>query len=211
VYAILGEDDSDVDMLFALVRRIAKNPKLSIKKMGYCGCGELLTKGARQIRAYQKVGCKKFIICYDSDDSKPISRYQEIVDKIIKKSGVDAEFCALVPVQEIESWILADIGAVTKIISSWVPDKEIISPELIKDPKEYLEGLSRAKNLKPRYTHATHNPQIAEHLDLEIIIKKCSSSLPLFELVQGKGGNYPLPKYLSDGERRKAIVENLRK
>jgi hypothetical protein len=211
VYAILGEDDSDVEMLFALVRRIAKNPKLPIKTMGYCGCGELLTKGARQIKAYQRVGCKRFIICYDSDYSKPINRYHEIVEKVIKKSGVEAEFCALVPIQEIESWILADIGAVTKVISSWVPDKEIVSPELIKDPKEYLEKLSKGKNLKPRYTHATHNSQIAQHLNLEIIIKKCTSSLPLFELVQGKGGNYPLPKYSSDNERREDILKILKK
>jgi hypothetical protein len=211
MYAILGEDDSDVEMLFTLVRRIANDPKLPIKKMGYNGCGELLIKAARQIKVYSKLGCDKFIICYDSDVAKPQDRYLEIVNKIIKKSGIQADFCALVPVQEIEAWILADIDAVTKIIPSWRTNRKITSPELQKDPKEYLEGLSKASNQKPLYSHAVHNPKIANHLNLEIILDKCMSALPLFEFVQGKGGNYPFPKYKSDSERKKEVREKLQK
>jgi hypothetical protein len=197
-------------MLFSLVRRIASDPKLPIQKMGYNGCGELMVKGARQIQTYSKLGCRKFIICYDSDRDNPADRYKEIVDKIIKKSGVAGDFCALVPVQEIESWILADLEAVTKIISSWRPTKTFTSPELQNDPKECLEKLSRGANAKPLYTHAIHNPRIAQHLNLEIIVAKCESSLPLFELVQGIGGNYPSRPAKPTQDRRRIILENLR-
>lgn len=209
MYAILGEDDSDVDMLFELVRRIARDPKLPIKKMGYNGCGELLVKGARQIQAYSRLGCSKFIICYDSDRDNPTDRYKEIVDKIIKKSNVVADFCALVPVQEIESWILADMDAVSRVIPSWRYDKKIASPELQNDPKEHLIKLSRGANLKPLYSNAMHNPRIAQHLNLEIIVMKCASALPLFELVQGIGGNHPMRPMVADNLRRKTIVQNL--
>jgi len=209
MYAILGEDNSDVEMLSTLVKRIAKQHNITIKKMGYGGCAELLLKGAKQIRAYSKIGCTRFIICYDSDRALPHVRHAEIVEKIIAKSDIKAEFCALVPIQEIESWILADLNAVSKIIPSWKPTKKIHNPELQKDPKEYLEDLSKTSQRRPLYSHALHNPKIAAHLSLEEIARKCPSSLPLFELVQGEGGNHPWPKYPSEKERVRKIVDNL--
>lgn len=209
MYAILGENNSDVDMLFNLVRRIAKNPTLKIKRMGFDGCGELLRRGARQLRAYNKLGFTRFIICYDSDKDDPSNRYKEIVKKIILESGVKGEFCALVPIQEIESWILADLEAVKAVIPTWRIEKNYPSPELNKSPKEELERMSRAHNLKPLYIHNVHNPSIAIHLNLEIVVNKCSSSFPLFEFIQSGVGNHPLPDYISDAERRKSILEIL--
>lgn len=209
MYAILGEDKSDVEMLNTLVRRIAKTSNLTIRTKGYTGCSELLCKGAKQIKAYYALGISKFIICYDSDRSPAKEHYDAIIEKIIKKSGISGAFCALVPIQEIESWILADLQAVAKIIPSWKPPKEFSNPEMQNDPKEYLEKLSRAANNKPLYVHAIHNPKVADHLNLEAIVNKCPSSLPLFEMVQGICENHPLPKYDSITERRKAIIAKL--
>jgi hypothetical protein len=209
MFAILGEDKSDVEMLCTLVRRIAKKPNLPVKKMGYMGCAELLIKGAKQIKAYSKIGCTRFIICYDSDRSRASDRYSSIIDKIIRKSEVTAEFCALVPVQEIEAWILADLASVTKIIPSWKPSKGLNSPEFQNDPKEYLERLSRNAQHKPLYSHAVHNPKVAAHISLEQIVRKCPSAFPLFEIVQGSGGNYPMPTYQSEALRRGNILAAL--
>lgn len=209
MYAILGEDNSDVEMLSILVKRIAKKNNLSVKKMGYGGCAEMLLKGARQVKAYSKLGCSKFIICYDSDRSCPKERHSEIIEKIIKKSAINAEFCALVPIQEIESWILADLDSVSKIIPSWKPKKIIHNPENQNDPKEFLEDLSKTSQKRPLYSHATHNPRIAEHISLEAIARKCPSSRPLFELIQGVGGNHPWPKYPPEKERVDRIIAEL--
>jgi len=209
MFAILGEDNSDVEMLSTLVKRISKTPNLPVKRKGYMGCAELLNKGAKQIIAYDKLGCTKFIICYDSDRSKPSDRYKIIVDRIIKSSGISADFCALVPVQEIESWILADLPSITKIIPSWKTSKNFSNPESQDDPKEFLEKLARNEKYKPLYTHAIHNPRIAEHISLSEIALKCPSSYPLFELVQGSGGNYPTNSTASISERRNAILAAL--
>jgi hypothetical protein len=92
------------------------------------------------------------------------------------------ETCVLIPVQEIEAWILADIQAVTKIFSGWLPD-EIHNPEAIPSPKEHLEALSRQANRRPRYSHAVHNPRVAQHLDLEKVYRKCPSFRPLKDFV----------------------------
>jgi hypothetical protein len=190
MYAIIGEDNSDVEMLNALIRRMANAPHLSVKRKGYKGCAEMLEKGWRQIKAFSLLGCTHFIICYDSDREDPEVRRQAIVEKIIKPSGVDGTFCALVPIQEIEAWILADLPAIAKIITSWRVPREIKHPERIVDPKEHLETLCRKANAKPLYVHAVHNSKVACHLDLEIVRSKCPSSVALFELMKTGQGNY---------------------
>lgn len=192
MYAILGEDKSDVETINVIIRRLTQNEKLPIKQKGYCGCAELLNKGAKQIKAFYDLGCRRFVVCYDSDRCCPVQRKRLIVDKIInpaKNMGVDGIFCALVPIQELESWILADIGAVQKIITGWSPSKDIPSPESINDPKEYLERLSKDAGKRPRYSHATHNPRVAKYIDLGKVESKCPSFVPLIRFVNKSDEN----------------------
>jgi len=188
LYGIIGEDQSDVETLCVLIKRIADDSSITIKRKGYDGCGQLLTKGARQLQLFHGLGvCKRFVVCYDSDRASPAKRRQELIDRVIGPSGLQGPFCALVPVQEIEAWILADLAAVTKIIKGWTPTKVIHHPETIADPKELLEKMSREFQ-KPRYAHAVHNPRIALHLDLEQVLQKCPSFEPLHRMVtMGKG------------------------
>ncbi|MGX9714860.1 DUF4276 family protein [Janthinobacterium lividum] len=190
---MLGEDKSDVEFLRNLIWRIADDKSIKILKKGYTGCAELLIKGAKQIQAYHKLGCRRFIICYDSDRTKAIERHREIIEKIVKPSNIQGVFCTLVPVQELESWILSDIKSVSKVITGWKPTINIPNPENTDDPKEYLEKLSRTAQQRPLYSHATHNPRVAEHICLKELSKKCPSSWPLFEIVKIGKGNHPSP------------------
>lgn len=188
MYAIIAEDKSDVETLTSLVRLIANNQNITVKGKGYGGCAEMLRKGAKQLRAYHESGdFQRFIVCYDSDRQSPEIRRRELLDRIILPSNVVQPICILIPVQEIEAWILADISAVTRVITGWVPDKNIEHPENINDPKEYLEKMSRL-NQRPRYAHAVHNSKIAKYLNVDNIYEKCSSFRPLYNLVkEGKG------------------------
>ena len=126
MYAVLGEDKSDTDMLKELIFSLAHDRSLTIKTKGYSSCGELLKKGARQISMFKGLGCTRFVVCYDSDRDCPDARKTAIIKKIIEPSMTVGIFCALVPIQEIEAWILADLSAVTNIIKGWVPHKEIL-------------------------------------------------------------------------------------
>jgi len=198
LFAVVGEDKSDVEMINVLIKRISGNKGISVKKKGYSGCAEMLIKGAKQIKSFSELGCTKFIIGYDSDRDKAKARYEEIVHKIIKPSAVDGIFCALVPTQEIEAWILADLPAVSKIIPSWRPTEKFPNPESCNDPKELLEKLSRTQQHRPLFSHATHNPRVAEHLDLKIVAEKCSSFIPLYDIVVRNLGNHPMPQEPAD-------------
>lgn len=192
-YGVIGEDDSDVETVVELIKRIANNKSLSIKRKGYNGCGEMFIKAPMQLSAWSEMGCEHFIICYDSDRDKPEARYEKLV-AAIKESDVPGTYCALVPIQEIEAWILADLEAVSKVITGWrPPGKEIVTPEAQRDPKEHLEGLTKMQNSRPRYNHAMHNPAVAKHLNLDKVLKKCPSFGPLFEMVAQGSGNVTVP------------------
>ncbi len=184
MYGILGESQSDVNTLRVFVRRIADNDLLSIKAKGYEGCAEMLRKGARQLDLFADLGCSRFIVCYDSDGADPATRRKKVEDEIVKKSSSAHPCCVVVPVQELEAWLLADIECATNIFSSWKP-APILNPEAIPSPKEHLEKLSRANNRRPRYAHSTHNERMAKYIDLQKVHQACPSIRPLFQFVLG--------------------------
>jgi hypothetical protein len=183
VYGILGEDDSDVETLKVLVQRIIKDRRLKIITKGFGCCGDMLNKGKRELISMKGLGCKKFIICHDSDENEPVEVRKKVHEMIVKPSGLAGPFCIVVPVREIEAWILADIGSVTNVISSWKPSPIKTSTERIAKPKEHLEKLSRSAKGFTRYDYTIHNPSVAKHLDLEVVRRKCPSFHPLYDFL----------------------------
>ncbi len=186
VFGVIAEDPTDIEILQVLIRRLSNNSSLRIKGKGYGGCGEMLQKGAKQLQLFADFGCKRFVVCYDADGPNAKSRQQEAMEKIISPSKLPAPDClALVPVQEIEAWILADLDqAVPHVIPSWKP-APISGPESISSPKEHLTQLSRGSNKKPRYAYTIHNPQVARYLNLQTVSRKCPSFRPLEQFVAG--------------------------
>lgn len=183
MYAILAEDSSDAETLRVLVRRLAGNPKLPIKSKDFDGCSALLRKASRELELFHRLGCRRFVVCADSDSHDPGPRLKEL-EEAVHGCGV-APVCLVVPVQELEAWILADVQAVRKVITSWIDDKalDFPNPEGIKDPKEHLERTIRNKTARPPYSHATHNPRVADHLNLEQLKRKCPSFRRLADFV----------------------------
>lgn len=116
-------------------------------------------------------------------------RKNQIINRIIKPSGVTANYCALVPVQELEAWFLSDLNAVKKIFRNLNLNPDYPQPELLNNPKEILRH--RLKGLKPvpKYVNGIHNPQIASSLDIDVVLRKCRSFSPLFDLVMHGRGN----------------------
>lgn len=165
-----------------------KNKNIRIKTKGYNGCSEMLRKGANQLGLFHDLGCTNFVICHDADRNDPKLVRSQVLERIVKPSGLHLSCCIVVPVQEIEAWILADISAISNIIKSWKPSP-IMNPESYNDPKEYLEMLSEGANYKPRYDHVIHNPKVANYLDCEVVKEKCPSFLPLYDLVTGQSSS----------------------
>ncbi|NOQ64374.1 MAG: DUF4276 family protein [Methyloprofundus sp.] len=194
MYAILAEDNSDIECLKVLIKRIAKDNSIKIKGRGFSGCAKMLRDGWKDLEKLQNTGYDKFIICYDRDKDAYQKRYDAVVTKIIKRSGINKsknKICILIPTEEIEAWILADIKAVSTVISSWKPTKEFPNPESIINPKEKLKKLSETKKSKPLYDHVTHNQRILEKVDLGIVKNKCPSFKVLADFIEHGTPNYP--------------------
>ena len=190
MYGVLGEDASDFETLKVLIRRLADDEKTPVKGKGCKGGAELLKHGWRDLKSLAGLGCTHFVIAHDADQ-KPVKEVErELAAKIIKPSGVKTGICLLVPVQEIEAWLLADLAAASKIFPGWRPQSEA-NPESLARPKEHLEKLSRQQGGRPRYSHATHNPKLAEHVNLAEVAKRCQSFLPLEAFVRQGKVNHP--------------------
>jgi hypothetical protein len=186
MYGILGEEDDDAETLKVLVQRLTKNPTMRFRMKGFGGFGDLLKKGARQLQDFRNGGCQRFVVCHDADGPDPRGPRQEVVRRVIEPSGIKSEYCVVIPVHEIEAWILADIQAVSNVITSWRPTQFKENPEGVTNPKERLKSDSRKDNNRPRYDPATHNPKIAKYLELDVVRKRCPSFEHLASFVVGK-------------------------
>jgi len=188
-YAILGEDSSDTATLAVLVRRLyaIKYPTrkvVPVVQRGYSGWAQLCRKGAREISALHKLGWRRFVVCIDADGVNPKPRYDKAYTSIVRKAKVPKTWLIIVPVQELEAWILADIEQVSNIIPSWHP-VPITNPKGIASPKEHLRRLSRDPvNKYIRYKEAKDNPRMANHLRIEIVASKCRSFRSLIAFVR---------------------------
>jgi Domain of unknown function (DUF4276) len=177
MFAVLGEDDSDAKSLTVLVRRIKGVANLTVVKKGFRGCGDLRQNACRVIRDFAVRGATRFIVCHDADHADPLE-IRESVRRTLARDGCGRCDCEIVvPVQELEAWIIADENAITKVISSLkIPNER--SPERIDNPKEWLRKRS-IKRSKPIYVPSIHNERIAHYIDLTTLERKCPSFRPL--------------------------------
>ena len=192
MYVVLAEDKSDVNCLRILIKLLAKNESLTVEGKGFNSCGNMLNKGAAYLKLYNEQDkFYKFIICHDRDKNSSQDIYKKVVSKIINNAKLKPEklICILIPTEEIEAWILADIKAVSNILS-WQPKQEFYNPEEIESPKEKLIKLARLD--KSIYIHNIHNEKVMKYLDLTIVKKKCPSFAELANFVENDIANYPI-------------------
>jgi hypothetical protein len=194
VYVVIAEDSSDLNCLKVLIRRLANDNKVRITGKGYSSCGDMLNKGAAQLKLQDELGCHKFIICHDRDKESTQKRYEKVVSSIIKPAKINKpenSICIVIPTEEIEAWILADIHAVSLVFSSWIPKNNYLNPEEIINPKEVLRKLSGENKPRPLYSHNMHNEKVMQYIDLEIVKKKCRSFVELANFIERGISNYP--------------------
>ena len=193
-YGIMGEDRSDVDALKIIIKRLADQYSLdtpAFHQKGYQGWAEMFVKGAAQLKLFERLRCNKIVICFDADgpQEKAHTRREKIRNELILPSQINVSIScfALVPVQELEAWILADLHAVKKIITSFKLPKPFSSPERIASPKERLMKISRCPTTrKARYCPAKDNERAAKYLDFRLVETKCPSFCGFVDFVTGK-------------------------
>lgn len=194
MYVVIAEDTTDVICLKILIRKILDKPSISIEGKGFGSCGDMLNKGGKFLSLYEKQeSYRKVIICHDRDKYSKDEVYKRVASNIICSAKLKNKLiCILIPTEEIEAWILADMEAIVKAFPSFIPPKQpFFHPEDICSPKEKLKSLINKNKPRPLYTDTSKNQGLIEHLDLTVVKKKCPSFAELYEFVKNDTANYP--------------------
>lgn len=180
---IIAEDDSDVDCIKTLARRISPEKTFGFKKSVGHSCGKIIRKAnAWAVNMYNQ-GCEYLIVVHDLDRNK-LPELQGKIQRALNPCPIDKNLICI-PIEELEAWLLSDSESLKHLYSKTNFPKMPNFPEKIESPKEYLmQFVRKHTNSKFDYIPAHHNNRIAEHINLGLVEEKCPSFKPLKIFIQ---------------------------
>ena len=172
---IIAEERNDIEVLYELTSKLIPVNDFSFKKFVAHGCGKLRRKCKSWAENLFRRGCKHIVVLHDLDASLEHELREELTT-YVNSVGFDA-FIILIPVHEIEAWLLVDSKALRKVFSMKKHPKTPMNHESILIPKKKLEEIVW-KNTKKYYVNTIHNQKIAKELVLGRINRRCHSFRP---------------------------------
>ena len=174
---IIAEDKSDVEVIEILITKIRPGRRFSVKYSLGHGCGRIKSKCRGWARDLSLRKCNFLILIHDLDSADPLKLAAEL-SSALKPSPLDPHV-VVIPVREIEAWLLSDPTAIRAGLNLRSTPSRIANPEATLDPKRKLREIieSRSQGRKV-YINAIHNSKIAKHLTLRPL-RACNSFLPL--------------------------------
>ncbi len=168
---IIAEEVNDVDVLYELTCKIIKENQFSFAKFVGHGCGKLRRKCAAWARNLLARGCSHVVVIHDLDN-----RDEQQLRKILETEIDGVNFnCTiiLIPIQEIESWLLLDSRALKTVFNMRKLPQIPKSPEKLANPKEFLGKLVKATS-RAQYLNTIHNRRIAREISISKL-RHCTS------------------------------------
>ena len=173
---VIAEDYSDLAVLYQLTNKLIESRRFSFKhKFIAHGCGILRRKCKAWAENLLQRGCKHLIVLHDLDTYSE-SELRKELERYIRGIGFKA-YLILIPIREIEAWLLVDPSALQKAFGMSKLPKVPNTPELIVDPKKKLREIVW-KNAEKRYANNVHNSKIAELIQIGKLNRKCRSFQP---------------------------------
>jgi hypothetical protein len=165
---IIGEDYTDVDCLKILINKIIAD-KFDVKGCNAGGCGSMFNEQemVRLASTLSARGCQYLLVVRDLDRNSITNELNDLNDTTLKlkkavKNSPIANKCIVIPIEELEAWLLSDRHK---------------NPQSIIDPKRYFKKLDR--NYR-----TSKNAKIAEKIDISLIWNRCPSFRPLQEFIK---------------------------
>lgn len=161
---VIAEDFSDIDVLKELM------PKLTDKHFALSpfvgeGCGRILGKCRGWAMQLRDRGCRYLIIIHDLDERNR-DRLEDDIRKALAPSPLSNN-AVVIPVKEMEAWLLADEKAIHKAMKLKKRLKQISNPEAINDPKKKLgEIVSMYSDHRSIYLNTVDNKKIAKECSI---------------------------------------------
>lgn len=178
---LIAEDWSDIEVIKCLLAKLTTT-KAEVVGLTGNGCGAIFRKADRFARQLNARGCKLLILVCDLDERALAEMRAELENKL---AGImHNKKVVVIPVKELEAWLLADHDAINKALKTKKPIKKQSNPEAIRRPKEHLRDLiERASERKVRYVNTIHNAKIARYLSTQVLRRRCASFIPLATFV----------------------------
>ncbi|SRR5260370_5389988 len=173
---IIAEDNSDVDVIRSIVGKIARR-KFGVDKFVGHGCGKLRSKCRAWSGNLRERGCTLLILVHDLDRAN-LGVLNASLAAALTPCPITLNII-VIPVREIEAWLLADHEAIRKAMNLSKAIGKIKNPEAITRPKEHLRDLVWVRSgHKSRYVNSIHNVKIAEACSIANL-RRCASFKPL--------------------------------
>lgn len=171
---IIAEDDSDVDVIVEILSKYIARNKFGVKKFTGIGCGKLRNKCDSWAASLFKSGCNHVFIFHDLDRNN-----EKTLRKLLERKVPPGDYpnsLIVIPVEELEAWLLSDSDAIQKTFSLSKAPKKIHECENVESPKEHLGEVVWHLG-KKRYVNTIHNKKISQFTALAHL-RRC----PSFEL-----------------------------
>jgi hypothetical protein len=173
---VIAEDKSDVEVISALAAKILGRP-VPMKHFVGNGCGRIVAKCRGWSKALATQGCSALVLLHDSDERDP-EELRRTLEKALVGSAI-AVRAVVIPVREVEAWLLADHSAVTAALGLKSNMSRVASPEAIFDPKRRLgEIIFERSGHRTIYVNTIHNTKIANKCK-PANLRRCVSFKPL--------------------------------
>lgn len=172
---VIAEDKSDVDVIEEIIAKKRPRNRFKVRKFVGHSCGKVRTKCREWAKNLQMQKCTLLIVVHDLDENN-INDLRTQLEAILQPSPI-ADHIIVIPIREIEAWLLADHSAINKTFGLKL--KRIANPESIRRPKERLRDLVYLRSNKRKvYANTIHNKRIAANASVREFAR-CSSFVPL--------------------------------
>jgi hypothetical protein len=181
IIGVIAEDNSDVAVLRSLIRKLTSSP-FRVEFAVAHGCGRIVGKCRAWAQNLSDRGCQYLLLVRDLD-LEELDRLRIELRNALDPTPISPHLI-VIPVREIEAWLLADDEAIKKAMKLKKKVKRVSNPETILRPKEYLGNIiSMISDKKIRYLNAIHNEKIAEQCAV-INLGRCDSFIPFAEFIE---------------------------
>lgn len=169
---VIAEELNDVEVLYEFTAKLIRRNSFSFSRFVGHGCGTLRRKCGAWATNLLTRGCAYLVVIHDLDDRK-----EKELRSVLESQIQDLDFkrtVVLIPIEEIEAWLLADSNALRSVFRMRTAPAVPRNPETITNPKEHLAGLV-SRNSKTRYVNTIHNRKIAAAIQIELVKDRCPS------------------------------------
>lgn len=176
---LIMEDKSDIEIIDQFLLKYLNKSDYTIKKFIGNGCGKLKNKCDSWTNNLFNMGCSCVIVFHDLDRNNEVQLRNDLSKKVPVKKFPKS--LIVIPIEEIEAWLLSDENAIKEVFSLKRVPKKIANTEGVTSPKEFIRDMVWRLG-KKRYLNTVHNKRIASKMSLDSL-KQCPSYIPFHDFV----------------------------